>query len=748
MDLCDYLNESQAEAVAYCDGPELVIAGAGSGKTRVLTYKVAYLIEEKGYLPYNILALTFTNKAANEMKSRIADIVGAERAKQLWMGTFHSIFLKILKIEHEAIGFSADLIVYDTSDSKSMIHSIIKEMGLDDKTYKPGVVLGRISNAKNHLISPSAYENNYDLINADRHAGLGALCRIYRTYWDRCKASGIMDFDDILVYTYILLSSNEEIADKYRRRFKYILVDEYQDTNFVQHSIMLQLTKSHHNICVVGDDAQSIYSFRGANIENILSFRESYPETKLFKLECNYRSTGYIVDAANSLIANNRKQLKKKVFSNREMGNPIAVMPAYSDKDEAKIVAGMVKSFCRKGYKYKDCAIFYRTNAQSRVFEETLMQFSIPYKVYGGLSFYQRKEIKDVTAYFRFVCNHDDKEAFKRIINYPKRGIGENTVKDIFEAVGKKKVKLWNVITDLDNYIPNLGAARKARIKAFVEMIQRMGEHVNNAYEAGKYIVKETGILREFSGIKSEALDVEKQKNIEELINGMKNFCIERAAESNEIPNLSNFLSEISLLTDVDEDDENSENNLSLMTVHSAKGSEFANVFVVGLEEGIFPFKFPNEDDKVENIAKIEEERRLFYVALTRAKDNCFLSYAKSIFRFGEVESCSPSRFISEIPSEYLNYGGIDGKPAFEERKVVVRPDISAMKKISSRGKAAPASGLSAEFHDGQRVKHARFGLGTVKCCEDEGDNARAVIEFDNFGEKTLLLKYAKLEKA
>ena len=490
MDLCDYLNESQAEAVAYCDGPELVIAGAGSGKTRVLTYKVAYLIEEKGYLPYNILALTFTNKAANEMKSRIADIVGAERAKQLWMGTFHSIFLKILKIEHEAIGFSADLIVYDTSDSKSMIHSIIKEMGLDDKTYKPGVVLGRISNAKNHLISPSAYENNYDLINADRGAGLGALCRIYRTYWDRCKASGIMDFDDILVYTYILLSSNEEIADKYRRRFKYILVDEYQDTNFVQHSIMLQLTKSHHNICVVGDDAQSIYSFRGANIENILSFRESYPETKLFKLECNYRSTGYIVDAANSLIANNRKQLKKKVFSNREMGNPIAVMPAYSDIEEGMIVAHKVKSLCRKGYGYKDCAILYRTNAQSRIFEETLRKFSIPYKIYGGLSFYHRKEIKDVTAYFRFVCNHYDEEAFRRIINYPKRGIGPATVNNIFNIAGDNRVGVWDVITDIDSYAPDMSKATKTKIKSFADMITGMSEFVDNAYEAIAQLLK------------------------------------------------------------------------------------------------------------------------------------------------------------------------------------------------------------------------------------------------------------------
>lgn len=740
MDLCDYLNESQAEAVAYCDGPELVIAGAGSGKTRVLTYKVAYLIEEKGYLPYNILSLTFTNKAANEMKSRIADIVGADRAKQLWMGTFHSIFLKILKIEHEAIGFSADLIVYDTSDSKSMIHFIIKEMGLDDKTYKPGVVLGRISNAKNHLISPSAYENNYDLINADRHAGLGALCRIYRTYWDRCKASGIMDFDDILVYTYILLSSNEEIADKYRRRFKYILVDEYQDTNFVQHSIMLQLTKSHHNICVVGDDAQSIYSFRGANIENILSFRESYPETKLFKLECNYRSTGYIVDAANSLIANNRKQLKKKVFSNREMGNPIAVMPAYSDIEEGMIVAHKVKSLCRKGYGYKDCAILYRTNAQSRIFEETLRKFSIPYKIYGGLSFYQRKEIKDVTAYFRFVCNHYDEEAFRRIINYPKRGIGPATVNNIFNIAGDNRVGVWDVITDIDSYAPDMSKATKTKIKSFADMITGMSEFVDNAYEAGINIVRQSGIMKEFADNNPE--NEEKRKNLEELVNGMASFYNERLEEDNEAAGLIDFLSTISLLTDQDEDNSLAD-RITLMTVHAAKGLEFANVFIVGLEENLFPSQLSYGNQR-----ELEEERRLFYVALTRAKDNCFLSYAKSRFRFGKMEFSAPSRFVSEISPEYLNYDGIDGKPAFEERKVVVRPDISAMKKISSRGKAAPASGLSAEFHDGQRVKHARFGLGTVKCCEDEGDNARAVIEFDNFGEKTLLLKYAKLEKA
>lgn len=740
MELDKLLNKSQAEAVSYCDGPQLVIAGAGSGKTRVLTYKIAYLIEN-GYNPRNILALTFTNKASREMKSRIADIVGAEKARMLWMGTFHSIFLRILRIEHEAIDFPADFIVYDTSDSKSMIQDIVKSMGLDEKVYKPNVVLGRISNAKNHLISPSAYEQNFDIINANRVENLGALHKIYRVYWERCKMAGVMDFDDILVYTYMLLSSNQEIAQKYQTLFRYILVDEYQDTNYAQHSIMMLLTKMHHNICVVGDDAQSIYSFRGANIDNILTFKNVYPETKVFKLEQNYRSTQNIVDAANSLIANNRRQIPKKTFSERDKGNPITVYSSYSDIEEGAVIANKIKYLCNRGYQYKDCAILYRTNSQSRIFEEALRKSLVPYKIYGGMSFYQRKEIKDITAYFRYVCNHNDEEAFRRIINYPKRGIGLTSVAKISYIAAENGISSWDVLCDMDSYAPELSKALKAKLNSFVMMINEMSLHTEDAYVAGKDIVYKSGIMAEI-GSTNDAESKDKIENIEELISGMHNFCQERIEEGDEKIRLIDFLSEISLITDQDEENPEDINKVTLMTAHAAKGLEYDNVFIVGMEERLFPSAMCGDNPR-----EIEEERRLFYVAMTRAKDNCFLSFAKTRFRFGKMEFCTPSRFITDISPEYIHYHGTN-EMEMNDRKVIVKTAPSLKRISSPRQTVAQHSAPSgnAAYMPGQKVRHARFGIGIVKNCTDDGDNARATIEFENIGEKQLLLKYAKLE--
>lgn len=740
MELDKLLNNSQLGAVTYCDGPQLVIAGAGSGKTRVLTYKIAYLIEN-GYNPGNILALTFTNKASREMKSRIADIVGVEKARRLWMGTFHSIFLRILRIEHEAIGFPSDFIVYDTADSKGMIQDIIKGMGLDDKVYKPNLVLGRISNAKNHLISPSAYEQNFDIVNANRIENLNALHKIYRMYWEKCKKAGVMDFDDILVYMYMLLSSNPEISQKYQNAFKYILVDEYQDTNYAQHSIIMLLTKAHHNICVVGDDAQSIYSFRGANIENILTFKNVYPETRVFKLEQNYRSTQNIVDAANSLIANNRNQIPKKTFSERDRGNPITVYSSYSDIEEGAVIANKIRYLCNRGYDYKDCAILYRTNSQSRIFEEALRKSLVPYKIYGGMSFYQRKEIKDITAYFRYVCNHNDEEAFRRIINYPKRGIGLTSVSKISSIAAENGISSWDVLCDLDSYAPDVSKALKTKLNSFVTMINEMSLHMEDAYIAGKEIVYKSGIMTEI-GNANDAESKDKIGNIEELVNGMYNFCQERIEEGDDKIRLIDFLSEISLITDQDEENPEDINKVTLMTVHAAKGLEYANVFIVGMEERLFPSAMCGDNPR-----EIEEERRLFYVAMTRAKDNCFLSFAKTRFRFGKMEFCTPSRFITDISPEYIHYHGTN-EMEMSDRKVIVKPSPSLKKiSVSKDSLSDVASDMgTAYYKTGQKVRHSRFGIGTVISCSGDGDNARATIEFENIGEKQLLLKYAKLE--
>ena len=577
------LNESQRNAVLYNDGPSLVIAGAGSGKTRVLTYKIAHLLEN-GYNPWNILALTFTNKAAREMKERIARQVGEQRARYLWMGTFHSVFSRILRAEAQHVGFTSQFTIYDSADSKSLLRSIIKEMGLDEKTYKPGMVQARISNAKNHLVSPSGYAANKEAFTEDQAAKVPALRDIYRRYWERCRQAGAMDFDDLLVYTYILFRDFPEVLARYREQFRYVLVDEYQDTNYAQHSIVLQLTKESQRVCVVGDDAQSIYSFRGADIDNILYFTKIYPNTKVFKLEQNYRSTQTIVCAANSLIAKNERQIRKEVFSEKEKGEAIGVFQAYSDVEEGDIVTNQIAALRREhDYSYSDFAILYRTNAQSRIFEEALRKRGMPYKIYGGLSFYQRKEIKDVIAYFRLVVNPNDEEAFKRIINYPARGIGDTTVGKIIAAATENNVSLWAVLCEPLTYGLTINKGTHNKLQDFRGLIEEFisTQSEKNAYEIGTEIIRQSGIINDVCQDNLPE-NLSRKENIEELVNGINDFCAVRQEEGNPNVSLTDFLSEVSLLTDQDSDKEGDGEKITLMTVHSAKGLEFGNVFVVG----------------------------------------------------------------------------------------------------------------------------------------------------------------------
>ena len=785
----DELNEGQRAAVLYNDGPSLVIAGAGSGKTRVLTYKIAYLLDQ-GYKPWSILALTFTNKAAREMKERIARQVGENLARYLWMGTFHSIFSRILRAEADAIGFSSNFTIYDASDSKSLVKSIIREMGLDDKTYKPGVVQSRISQAKNHLILPGAYAASGELYRADADAKMPQLRDIYLRYWERCRQSDAMDFDDLLVYTYQLFKSHPEICDKYATHFEYVLVDEYQDTNYAQHCIVQLLTGKHRRVCVVGDDAQSIYSFRGANIDNILNFTNLYREARLFKLEQNYRSTQTIVKAANSLIAKNREQIRKEVFSEKETGEPITVFCAYSDLEEAEIVGNRIMQLhSREHYGYSDCAILYRTNAQSRVFEETLRKKNIPYRIYGGLSFYQRKEIKDIIAYFRLAVNPNDEEAFKRVLNYPARGIGDTTLNKLVDAANRHKVSLWTVVNEPLAYGVDINKGTHTKLQGFRALIAGFVEAVpqKNAFELGKEIVFQSGIGREITQDRSPE-NLSRQENVEELMNGIHDFCATRQEEGNTHWLLSDYLSEVSLLTDQDSDRDADLPKVTLMTIHSAKGLEFRNVFVVGLEENLFPGASAASSYK-----ELEEERRLFYVALTRAEDHCFLSYAKTRFKYGKSEFCTPSRFLKDIDSRYLNmpqeemlarqieergerfrrentqrpvvrmerdYGYrermvtdngpsmFDGGEIPQEPRRFVKPASPRnLRKItpavsSSAGQASSVQRLAV----GQVIEHERFGIGDVINVEGTGDNCKATVHFRNVGNKQLLLKFARFK--
>ncbi len=779
-DYIEELNEGQRNAVLYNDGPSLVIAGAGSGKTRVLTYKIAYLLEN-GYQPWNILALTFTNKAAREMKERIARQMGPERARHLWMGTFHSMFLRILHVEAGHIGFTSQFTIYDTADSKSLIRSIIKEMGLDEKVYKPGMVQARISNAKNHLVSPAGYANNKEAYEGDRAAKVPALRDIYQRYWERCRQADAMDFDDLLFYTFLLFRDHPEVLARYQEQFRYILVDEYQDTNFAQHSIVLQLAKNHQHVCVVGDDAQSIYSFRGADIDNILYFTKVYPDTKVFKLEQNYRSTQTIVRAANSLIEKNQWQIRKEVFSEKEKGEAIGVYQAYSDVEEGDIVVNKIAELRReKRYAYSDFAILYRTNAQSRIFEEAMRKRSMPYRIYGGLSFYQRKEIKDVIAYFRLIVNPNDEEAFKRIINYPARGIGDTTVGKIIAAATGHNVSLWTVLCEPLAYGLNFNKGTVGKLQAFRELISAFITDAaeKNAYEIGADIIRQSGIINDVCQDSSPE-NLSRKENIEELVNGMSDFCAQRQEEGKPNVLLGDFLSEVSLLTDQDSDKDGDDEKITLMTVHSAKGLEFKNVFVVGMEENLFPSGMVGDSPRA-----LEEERRLFYVAITRAEEHCFLSYAKTRFRYGKMEFGSPSRFLKDIDIRFLRlpqdagmfrrveeeaaafrrenargfapdredapYGGKE-RVSVRPKQQIIAPTVPRnLKRVAPSANTAstsPSAGGSANcVQQGQLIEHERFGLGEVLKVEGEGDNAKATIRFKNAGDKQLLLRFARFK--
>ena len=646
------LNEEQRAAVTFNDGPALVIAGAGSGKTRVLTYKIAHLLNA-GYAPWSILALTFTNKAAAEMKNRISRFVG-DRARGLWMGTFHSIFSRILRMEAEVIGFTHNFTIYDASDSKSLLKSIIKEMGLDDKTYKPGNVQSHISNAKNRLVLPSAYASDMQLRKADEAARMPAISDIYRRYWERCRQADAMDFDDLLVYTWLLFDQHPEVRAKYADQFRYVLVDEYQDTNYAQHAIVWQLTAEHQRVCVVGDDAQSIYSFRGANIDNILKFTQQYKGARLFKLQQNYRSTQTIVNAANSLIAKNREQIRKEVFSEKDKGEAIRVYCAYSDIEEGEIVANKITELHRrKEIPYSQQAILYRTNAQSRIFEEALRKRAIPCRIYGGISFYQRKEIKDIIAYFRLAINPHDEEALKRVINYPARGIGNTTVNKIVDVATQAGVSLWQVIGAPLEYGLTINKGTHTKLQGFRELIEGFRNEVNtrNAYDLGQDIVRRSGIMNDIMQDRTPE-GLSRQENLEEFASSIHDFCATREEEGNEHILLGDFLSEVSLLSEMDMDKTSEEDNdkLTLMTIHSAKGLEFRVVYVVGMEENLFPSPMAQESYR-----QMEEERRLFYVAITRAEEHCFLSFARSRFRYGKTEFSNPSRFLKDIDPCYLN---------------------------------------------------------------------------------------------
>lgn len=767
--MSDYLqdlDDNQRNAVLYNEGPSLVIAGAGSGKTRVLTYKIAYLLEQ-GVKPWNILALTFTNKAAREMQDRIDQQVGGGTANYLWMGTFHSIFSRILRRESEILGFSSNYTIYDSADSRNLIRTIIRQMNLDDKKYKDSVVQSRISNAKNYLITPAVYAQNSELYESDKNAQMPAIHEIYKYYWERCRQADAMDFDDLLLYTFLLLRDNPAILAKYREQFQYILVDEYQDTNSAQHTIVSMLGKEHERVCVVGDDAQSIYSFRGANIDNILNFTKVYPRAKVFKLERNYRSTQNIVSAANSLIKKNEKQISKDVFSNNQEGNKIKLFEAYSDIEEAEIVVNQLSELIRrKEYTYSDFAILYRTNAQSRVFEESMRKRGIPYRIYGGLSFYQRKEIKDAIAYFRLVVNPHDEEAFKRIINYPTRGIGKVTQDKILEAATQNSISLWKVLKNPEEYNLAINKGATNRLLEFEQMIHSfiVDATKKNAYEMAYRIVREVGIMADILKETSPE-SLSRKENIEELLNGINDFCNIRLEEGNEQVFLSDFLSEVSLLTDQDDDNEE-ESKVTLMTIHSAKGLEFSNVFVVGLEENLFPSGMSGYTPSA-----LEEERRLFYVAITRAEENCFLSYAKSRFRYGKTEPGIPSRFLKEIDVKYLDVpASFTLGRAIDNTSRMFRTSVSQQQRPSlhneskrdespmhstknlRRVRTIPPSVNPATTGDqlllikGQSIEHERFGLGEVISVEGVGDNAKAKIKFQHAGEKQLLLRFARFK--
>ena len=804
MDLLNDLNDAQRAAVEYIDGPSLVIAGAGSGKTRVLTYKIAYLLSQ-GMKPWSIMALTFTNKAAREMKERIGKLVGDDLAQHLYMGTFHSIFSRILRAEAEHIGFNNNFTIYDESDSRSLLKAIIKEMGLDDKTYKPAAVHARISMAKNNLVTAEAYDSDPAILEQNKRAKMPAIGKIYVAYVQRCRQANAMDFDDLLMLTFQLFRDHEEIRQKYAGRFDYILVDEYQDTNHVQMSIVMQLCKEKLRVCAVGDDSQSIYSFRGANIDNILNYQKQLPGTQLFKLEQNYRSTQTIVEAANSLIHHNRNQIQKEVFSKNDKGEKIQYKPAYSDKEEALIVAKNIQRIKRQDdCGYDQFAILYRTNAQSRSFEEEFRKQGIPYRIYGGLSFYQRKEIKDIIAYFRLVANPDDEEAFKRIINYPARGIGATTVTKIADCAHLNQVSFWEVIGNIEHYGLNVNKGTQTKLENFRLLISSFIDrsHTLDVYELGDAIIRESRISEDIMSGKN-ADDLARQENLEEFLSGMQTFVAGRQEEGRmDEAYLTDYLQDVALLTDADSEGEKDEPRVSLMTIHAAKGLEFATVFVVGLEENIFPSPLA-----AVSVRELEEERRLLYVAITRAEKHCILTNAKNRFRYGKMEFDNPSRFIDEIDaslieggeeapessfggerssfggygssSRYGSDGGYGGRMPWDRDRSGYRRDYQNSKPVASQFMADPkpgfksvravnavhrimgdtassssvalagsstskASSAAGSLSEGCRIEHQRFGIGKVLKIEGTGENTKATVEFQNAGTKQLLLKFAK----
>lgn len=752
--MSDYLaelNKNQLEAVKYIDGSSLVIAGAGSGKTKVLVSKITYLIEQ-GCKPQQILALTFTNKAAREMKERIAVQTGEEEASKIWAGTFHSVFSRILRIESQATGFSSNFTIYDSADQKNLLKDIIKQLALDDKIYKPAAVASRISNAKNQLLLPDDYALNHQLILSDAAAKMPAIKDIYRIYLQRCTQAGVMDFDDLLLRTWMLFNEHPDICKKYGDRFKFILVDEYQDTNYAQDRIVWELAHRRQRVCVVGDDAQSIYSFRGANIDNILRFQQQYDNVKLFKLEQNYRSTQMIVNAANSLIAKNRRQIPKTVYSRKEEGEKVHILKAFSDSEEAGIVVQKIVRLHRKeNIPYSGFAILYRTNAQSRMLENALRKYSLPYCIFGGLSFYQRKEVKDVVAYFRLAVNPDDEEAFKRVVNYPKRGIGQVTVNKLISTATDSQTSLWKVACNPDLYGLRMTKATAGKIALFTNLIQTFREDVQklDAKEAGVKIIKESGIAEDIYKDTS-AEGTARQENLNELVNAMGEFVVDRREEGEEDLSLATFLSDIALLSDLDSDEGDEAEKITLMTVHSAKGLEFPVVFIVGMEEELFP-----SGRSADNPRALEEERRLFYVAITRAEKLCYVSYANNRFRYGSMVFSTPSRFLKDIDAKYVDRPSFDtDMNTTDVPRLSLKPvesltghtpwkdaEIPEEKTTSSQTITFKGRQLSV----GQQITHKRFGHGAILEIAGEGDNAKIKVRFENSGEKTLLLKFAWL---
>mgnify|MGYP001129455269 FL=1 len=761
------LNTQHRDAVVNTDGPELVIAGAGSGKTRVLTYKIVHLLE-LGYEPWRILALTFTNKAAREMRERIEQLVGTKIASRLWMGTFHSIFCRILRQNADRVGYRSNFTIYDAADSKSLVKSIIKDLGYDDKIYKPNTVLGAISSAKNALVSPEKYATLKDVMEADRQARRPETYLIYRIYRDRCVSSGAMDFDDLLYYTNVLMRDNPDILHHYQEFFRYVLVDEYQDTNFAQHVIVSQLCNADERLCVVGDDAQSIYSFRGANISNILNLQRGYPSLRIFKLEQNYRSTQNIINAANSLIEKNTQQIRKKVFSNNDIGSRIEVVQSYSDFEEGYLVANRISQLkMRTSDSFEDFAILYRTNAQSRVLEESLRKRNIPYRIYGGLSFYQRKEVKDAIAYFRMAVNPDDDEALRRIINFPSRGIGDTTLNKLVRAAIDAKVSIWTVINDPEAFNTGFNSGTRRKIEDFRSLIQSFvnaNSAGENADTLARMIIERTHLLSMLINDKTPE-NLSKQENLNELLAGVREFIDNHTEEGNMAISLNDFLSDISLSTDQDLDDTDGQamERVTLMTVHAAKGLEFNNVFIVGVEEDLFPSAMSNN-----SLSEIEEERRLLYVAITRARNFCMMSYASSRYRNGMTCTTSPSRFLRDIDTRYLKLStgtsiapvkrpfesyaeSYHNSPSPSRSRQSLSPTthvstVSVPSQSSAKSKASVPEGYHTvdEVSEGMFIEHNRFGKGVIMSIDTSHPDPRIVVNFSNLGSRVLLLKFAR----